>query len=475
MKRNPKRIIAFIMCVLIVASALIFNNASAAGISKIDSYESLVSNYGTAIGDDGLTDGFVYVGTEFYEEDGNLTDYFVNPGDKLTVKVYLKSNMYTADCNLITLFDNTFFDVKIVDDGAPTDGDGYTSMHEEAVINDNHPVVMSHGITHIATSKNLNAKGLGAVQKFCGFSQEYLENTDLVQNSSVINIQKSDAPYEMTSDEWIFSYYVHVKEDLAEGTKGIVDSPEAIWQSVIREVNGKTKHDPRMLAKVPVRHITEDVKNAGDFVQMASEMDKGTLDYFINDDMYHEFTIEGDSVPDVTDEYEEPTYTPDEPDYPDYPTEAPDEEPSYPDEPDYPTEEPEQPEESTTTTKPDVPSVSVGNAKIEILAPSSTEIKCGDGIILHVDAVVPEGARIEWEASNSNFSYSYSADGKRCTIYSKEDGVTVFTARIVDANGNVLCEDEQSMTSKAGFLWKIIAFFKQIFGLSRIIEQVIKF
>ncbi|MBR5562041.1 MAG: hypothetical protein IKW12_02715 [Clostridia bacterium] len=473
MKRNPKRIIAFIMCVLIAASALIFNNASAAGISKIDSYESLVSNYGTAIGDDGLTDGFVYVGTEFYEEDGNLTDYFVNPGDKLTVKVYLKSNMYTADCNLITLFDNTFFDVKIVDDGAPTDGDGYTSMHEEAVINDNHPVVMSHGITHIATSKNLTAQGLGAVQKFCGFSQEYLENTDLVQNSSVINIQKSDAPYEMTSDEWIFSYYVHVKEDLAEGTKGIVDSPDAIWQSAIREVNGKTKHDPRMLAKVPVRHITEDVKNAGDFVQMASEMDKGTLDYFINDDMYHEFIIGEEGVPDVTDPPEYPTDTPDEPS--DYPTDTPDEPsyPYYPDEPDYPSE-PEYPTEPPTT-KPTIPDVTVGNARIEILTPSTTEIKYGDGIILHADAVVPAGARIEWEANNSNFSYSYSADGTRCTVYSKEDGMTVFTAKVIDANGNVLCEDEQTLTSKAGFLWRIIAFFKQIFGLNRIIEQVIKF
>lgn len=461
------------MCVLIAASALIFNNASAAeGVSKIDSYASLVSNYGTAIGDDGLTDGFVYVGTEFYEEDGSLTDYLVNPGDKLTVKVYLKSNMYTSDCNLITLFDNTFFDVKIVDDYAPTDADGYTSDHRSAVINDNHPMVSSHGITHTITSIDVpRAKWIANI---CGFSEAYLNSVDLVQNASVININKADTPYEMTSDEWVFSYYVHVKDDLDEGTKGIVESPEALWQSSINPATGK--HDQRKHAKVPVRHITENVENASDFkTQMGSEMDKGTLDYFIINDMYHEFTIEGDSVPDVTDEYEEPTYTPDEPDYPDYPTEAPDEEPSYPDEPDYPTEEPEQPEESTTTTKPNVPSVTVGNAKIEILTPSSTEIKCGDGIILHVDAVVPEGARIEWEASNSNFSYSYSADGKKCTIYSKEDGVTVFTARIVDANGNVLCEDEQAMTSKAGFLWKIIAFFKKLFGINRIIEQVFKF
>ena len=129
MKRNFKRSIAFAMCALIAMSAMLFNSASAAeGVSKIDSYDSLVERYGTEIDDKGRTDGFVYIGTEFYEEDGNLTDYYVDPGDKLTVKVYLKSNMYTSDCRLVSFFDNSFFDVKdVADDAKNHDEYGYMS------------------------------------------------------------------------------------------------------------------------------------------------------------------------------------------------------------------------------------------------------------------------------------------------------------------------------------------------------------
>ncbi|MBQ2847763.1 MAG: hypothetical protein IJE74_05845, partial [Clostridia bacterium] len=52
--------------------------SAAEGTSKIDSYADLVAEYGQG------TDGFIYVGTEFYEADGKLTDYYVQPGDKLT-------------------------------------------------------------------------------------------------------------------------------------------------------------------------------------------------------------------------------------------------------------------------------------------------------------------------------------------------------------------------------------------------------
>ncbi|MBQ2974797.1 MAG: hypothetical protein IJE19_10625 [Clostridia bacterium] len=458
MKRNPKRVIAVIMCILIAVSAMIFNNAFAAdGVSKIDSYASLVENYGTEIDDEGRTDGFVYIGTEFYEEDGKLTDYLVKPGDKLTVKLYLKSNMYSSDCNIISFFDNTFFDVKVVDDDAPLDENGYTSDHRSAVRNTNHPMVIRNGITHTVTSINLLR--VGWIKNICGFTEEYLASTDLVQNSSNINISKSDAPYEMTSDEWIFSYYVHVKDGLAEGTKGIVDSPEVLWQSSINPDSGK--HDSRKRATVPVRHITENVESASDFTQMAFMFDDGAIDHLIIDDLYHEFTIEDEK------EITEPTFVPDEPT--DAPTNV------YPDEP--MTNEPTDPVVPTEpTTSPLIPDVTDSAVKINIKTPSETEIKYGDCITLCADVQnLPENAEIVWDSDNSNFVFSYSLDRKTCTIYPKENGRTVFTVKVIDSHGNIICEDEQTMTSKASLLWKIIGFFKQLFGMNRIIEQAIKF
>ncbi len=109
--------------------------------------------------------------------------------------------------------------------------------------------------------------------------------------------------------------------------------------------------------------------------------------------------------------------------------------------------------------------------------PSVTTINYGDSITLHADfeGTLPEGAKIVWEPSNDNFSYEVSADGKACKISPASSGDTTFTARVVDADGKLLAEpDTQTMTSKAGFFLKLIAFIKGIFGLTKDIPQVFK-
>lgn len=68
-----------------------------------------------------------------------------------------------------------------------------------------------------------------------------------------------------------------------------------------------------------------------------------------------------------------------------------------------------------------------------------------------------------------------SPDGTTCTITPEKNGDTVFTATIYDADGNAVSADEQTMTSKAGFFQKIIAFFKKLFGLTKTISSVFKF
>lgn len=455
MKRNPKSIIALVMCVLTAFGTMIYNNVSAAGnTSSIDSYDSLVEIYGTATDDEGRTDGFVYLGTEFYEEDGNLTDYVVNPGDKLTVKLYLKSNMYTSDFKLVTLFDNSFFDVKVVDDGVDSDNydeNGYIYLHKDGDVNRNHPMVVQHRMIHSVTTKDVvNALW---IKNTCGFDDAYLSSVDLVDNQSFIDTQTANIPYEMTSDEWLISYYVHVKDGLAEGTSGIVASPEVLWQSYINPVTGK--HDTRKQAKVPVRHKSEQVGGAADFIQMAQEMDNGTLDHFIIDDMNHEFVIGAETATTETTTR-----------IPEYTTEA----PTF-----------VNPVESTTypvtftdpvvTRDPEMTAVDSA-AIVRIKTPSTYEIRYGDSIILHaITENIPENAKLEWSADNTNFSFTCSTDRKTCKIYPRESGNTVFTVKVISEDNRVLNEDSVTMTSNAGFLWRIIAFFKQLFGLNQVIPE----
>ena len=105
--------------------------------------------------------------------------------------------------------------------------------------------------------------------------------------------------------------------------------------------------------------------------------------------------------------------------------------------------------------------------------PTQTTINYGDTIVLSVDeSMVPVGGRVEWIASNNNFSYKVS--GTSCVIHSEKSGDTTFAATIYDAYGNDLLIDTQTMTSKAGFFDKIIAFFKKLFGLTKTIPEAVK-
>ncbi len=114
----------------------------------------------------------------------------------------------------------------------------------------------------------------------------------------------------------------------------------------------------------------------------------------------------------------------------------------------------------------------------KIRKPSQTEIKYGDSIILHADfeSKIPEGAKVIWSTDNDNFKIvETTSSGETCIVTPNANGNTVFTATLVDSDGNAIESDTQTMTSKAGFFQKIIAFFKKLFGLTKVIPEAIKY
>ena len=133
------------------------------------------------------------------------------------------------------------------------------------------------------------------------------------------------------------------------------------------------------------------------------------------------------------------------------------------------------PDFSSPPGNSDVPDIPSEPIKADIIAqPTETTISYGDAIILHVDETkIPVGGRVEWTADNGNFKYS--ANGNTCRIDPNKSGSTTFTATIYDSQGNAVSKDEQVMTSKAGFFDKIIAFFKKLFGLTKVIPQSLKY
>ncbi len=85
--------------------------------------------------------------------------------------------------------------------------------------------------------------------------------------------------------------------------------------------------------------------------------------------------------------------------------------------------------------------------------------ECGKSYVGEITytPVVPHTAG-EWENDESGYKV------KKCTVTSVEDGETTFTATVYDADGNVIEETSQTLTSNAGVFEIIADFFEKIFG-----------
>ncbi|MBQ2973679.1 MAG: leucine-rich repeat protein [Clostridia bacterium] len=145
-----------------------------------------------------------------------------------------------------------------------------------------------------------------------------------------------------------------------------------------------------------------------------------------------------------------------------------------------PATEPDKPVETTKpTTAPTTKPVSTTEPepiKEEIIKkPSTSTVKYGETLILHADfESIPEGATIEWSVEGKGVTIVPSEDGKTCAVTSTSTGDVTVTAKYTDADG-IEHVSEQEIKSNASFWQKIVSFFKNLFGINRIIEQVIKF
>lgn len=118
-----------------------------------------------------------------------------------------------------------------------------------------------------------------------------------------------------------------------------------------------------------------------------------------------------------------------------------------------------------------------------ITPPSTTVINYGDTLILYADVnifVLPAGCTIVWTAIGNGVVLTPSEDGLSCKVTSVQNGNVTVIATVVDENGNAVTDMNgseisfsQQLNSKVNFWQKLISFFKNLFGISRIILQSI--
>lgn len=115
--------------------------------------------------------------------------------------------------------------------------------------------------------------------------------------------------------------------------------------------------------------------------------------------------------------------------------------------------------------------------KLEFKQPSVTTINYGETLVLQLENVeLPEGFAIEWSLTGDSFTLTTSEDGKECRATSIAAGNVTVTATLVDENGesvinaigNVIFVNI-NLKSNVSFWQKIVSFFKDLFGMNRII------
>ena len=123
----------------------------------------------------------------------------------------------------------------------------------------------------------------------------------------------------------------------------------------------------------------------------------------------------------------------------------------------------------------------VADIQLGIKTPSTTTVNYGETLILHADlgeTALLEGYSILWTVEGAGVNIQPGEDGLTCSVTSIQTGNVTVKATVVDEDGNAMLDAdgneitaEQQLNSKAGFWQKFISFFKNLFGISRIILQ----
>ncbi len=494
MKNYSKRMLAFVLALVVALTAVIF----------------------TASANDDYSDEYLVLKTELLKEVGGefVPVGKVEPGDELKARISIGISYYTTAADILVFYDETFFE------------DSYATGETEFSPVINTESAQCSKLTAMLTKLDDSVKVL---QKLV--TNGYLEENYLDTHQAFIyNIFFTDSvTHTFSEDEWIFELDLKVRED-ADGTgefgfvydtvaragthesayinvqyntvNGDKFSSTALYNldipTTITNAVATTLEEPATTLPAETTTEKEEISTLPQVSTTAAEVtttvpDESTtaIEESTTASEYttvpeEDTTVSGEgetTVPEATDA--EPTTTPVGNETTvapsEYPTHKPTAVPTVPSTA-YPTAVPTTnnignltTNDFFATTVPTEPTTKF-DISIGIRNPSEKVIKYGDGIILHAETskTLPDGYSIVWEADNDCFTMTPSEDGKTCTVISAVSGTTTFNAKVVDEDGNVVATSgNRLIQSKAGLFWKIIAFFKKIFGLTKLYPEFI--
>ena len=121
--------------------------------------------------------------------------------------------------------------------------------------------------------------------------------------------------------------------------------------------------------------------------------------------------------------------------------------------------------------------VEVLDVELKINKTSTNKINFGDTLVLTLGEIeIPEGYAIAWLVEGAGVSTWVREDGLECRVTAIANGNPTIYAKLVDEEENPVTNadgeeilDEITLVSKAGFWQKFLSFFKNLFGINRVI------
>ncbi len=108
---------------------------------------------------------------------------------------------------------------------------------------------------------------------------------------------------------------------------------------------------------------------------------------------------------------------------------------------------------------------------------STPVVNYGDTlVILSSVENLPEGSSISWTTEGNGFLTEVSTDGTELHVTPTGKGSLIVTVQIINENGEIIKDtsgnefsDSINIKSKAGFWQKLVSFFKNLFGINRLV------
>ncbi|MDY6016152.1 MAG: hypothetical protein SPI97_00870, partial [Oscillospiraceae bacterium] len=288
-----KKVISLVLCfamllgTVAVAGDLLAPKATAAeGTSSVKTYAELKAQY----------NNFIYMGTDAYETvDGELvlSDGYVQPGDTITMRLYIKSDRYLGPMKTYQVADSHFFDVKSITGVPGTGTNGYTT-NQTTTYNPDHPMTVSHGISLIMTTSNANS--VAWIKAVCGMDEADRLNMETIMfaTETDLNSELGEQCLRMNSDLWFGEFYLKVKDGLADGTTGTIRNEIRLWKLSENSATGAYPDKKKLgdMASLPAPATddawdtsVDETSTQGMYYQYQS------IEAFLYDDLTHTFTI----------------------------------------------------------------------------------------------------------------------------------------------------------------------------------------